>query len=65
MSDIQMNPDCKDGKHQSCSGTGWDLDLDVGTQCPCPCHAAEHGGLVIKPFTDNMRLAIRNAVVWP
>lgn len=27
MSDyIMVNPDCRDGKHASCSGSGWDMD---------------------------------------
>jgi hypothetical protein len=33
-----MNPDCRDGKHQSCSGDGWDVDLDQPAHCPCTCH---------------------------
>ncbi|MEW9874019.1 hypothetical protein [Arthrobacter sp. HS15c] len=35
-----MNPDCRDGKHSSCSGDGWDLELDKVTHCPCTCHAS-------------------------
>lgn len=38
MAKIQLNPDCRDGKHQSCSGDGWDLDEDLPANCPCPCH---------------------------
>lgn len=33
-----MNPDCRDGKHASCAGDGWDLDLDQPADCPCECH---------------------------
>ena len=36
--DILLNPDCRDGKHKSCSGAGWDLTNDIGTDCPCKCH---------------------------
>jgi hypothetical protein len=35
-----MNPDCRDGKHASCSGDGWDLELDNVIECPCDCHNA-------------------------
>jgi hypothetical protein len=34
-----VNPDCRDGKHDSCSGDGWDEYADESTACPCPCHA--------------------------
>lgn len=34
-----MNPDCRDGKHASCSGDGWHLELDKVVDCPCDCHA--------------------------
>ncbi|WP_160665362.1 hypothetical protein [Pseudarthrobacter sp. ATCC 49987] len=33
-----MNPDCRDGKHASCSGYGWDLETDSAMDCPCDCH---------------------------
>lgn len=33
-----MNPDCRDGKHASCSGDGWDNGLDEPAPCPCSCH---------------------------
>jgi hypothetical protein len=33
-----MNPDCRDGKHAACSGTGWDMELDEERTCPCTCH---------------------------
>jgi hypothetical protein len=33
-----MNPDCRDGKHASCSGDGWDLEQDQPGPCPCECH---------------------------
>lgn len=33
-----MNPDCRDGKHASCSGDGWDSRLDEPAPCPCACH---------------------------
>jgi hypothetical protein len=39
-----MNPECRDGKHDNCSGTGIDLDLDIFTNCPCPCHGNEPKG---------------------
>lgn len=33
-----MNPDCRDGKHNSCSGDGWADETDSPTACPRPCH---------------------------
>lgn len=33
-----MNPDCRDGKHASCSGDGWDWRHDEPMPCPCNCH---------------------------
>lgn len=33
-----MNPDCRDGKHASCSGDGWDAETDQPAPCPCECH---------------------------
>lgn len=33
-----MNPDCRDGKHASCSGDGWDETTDQPADCPCNCH---------------------------
>jgi hypothetical protein len=33
-----MNPDCRDGKHASCSGGGWDYENDALMLCPCKCH---------------------------
>lgn len=33
-----MNPDCRDGKHDACSGVGYDAGLDLITDCPCTCH---------------------------
>lgn len=35
-----MDPDCRDGKHASCSGDGWDTDADQPQPCPCTCHAS-------------------------
>lgn len=32
------NPDCRDGKHDSCSGDGWDEQLDQPAPCSCACH---------------------------
>lgn len=73
----KMNPDCRDEKHQSCSGSAWDEEKDELTGCLCPCHVEEHGGLVIHStadveqtavttaITDSMRQAMRNVVVWP
>lgn len=37
-SGIMINPDCRDGKHTSCNGNGFDPDKGVFAQCPCPCH---------------------------
>lgn len=34
-----MNPDCRDGKHRSCAGDGWDEVKDAQALCPCECHA--------------------------
>lgn len=45
---VTVNPDCRDGKHQSCSGMGWDESEDIPAVCPCPCHAAENGGIQTK-----------------
>lgn len=33
-----MNPDCRDGKHRACDGTGWDHENDEPAPCPCECH---------------------------
>lgn len=33
-----MNPDCRDGKHASCNGEGWDMNADEPAPCPCECH---------------------------
>ncbi|BCT75630.1 hypothetical protein SCMU_14720 [Sinomonas cyclohexanicum] len=42
--DILHSPDCRDGKHRSCTGAGWDLTEDIGTDCPCTCHTRSEGG---------------------
>ncbi|WP_343317752.1 hypothetical protein AAFM46_10910 [Arthrobacter sp. TMP15] len=34
----RMNPDCRDGKHRSCAGDGWDEAHDHVTECQCSCH---------------------------
>ncbi len=36
-----MNPDCRDGKHRACDGSGWDTTTDAPTTCRCPCHTKE------------------------
>lgn len=33
-----LNPDCKGGKHQACSGTAWDETADALVLCDCVCH---------------------------
>lgn len=33
-----MNPDCRDRKHGSCAGDGWDDETDQPCACPCDCH---------------------------
>jgi hypothetical protein len=33
-----LNPDCRDAKHGSCSGLGWDLENDQPDDCRCACH---------------------------
>lgn len=33
-----INPDCRDGKHRSCAGAGWDDINGEPIQCPCTCH---------------------------
>lgn len=33
-----MNPDCRDAKHATCSGEGWDEIEDLPMPCPCECH---------------------------
>lgn len=35
---ITSDPDCRNGKHRSCSGAGWDETKDQPTDCPCNCH---------------------------
>lgn len=35
---LQVNPDCRDGKHDACAGDAWDLDADLPTTCKCWCH---------------------------
>lgn len=47
-----MNPDCRDGKHDSCSGDGWDEDADRPDVCPCPCHDPDH---------DNVHMSLAAA----
>lgn len=34
----EINPDCRAGKHQACSGDAWDTKLDEPTSCRCLCH---------------------------
>jgi hypothetical protein len=36
--DIISSPDCRDGKHKSCTGGGWNLVLDEPADCSCHCH---------------------------
>lgn len=38
--DIIHNPECRDGKHRNCDGTGWDTTADEPVPCPCECHGA-------------------------
>jgi hypothetical protein len=33
-----LNPDCRAGKHQACSGTAWDDTTDALAPCGCACH---------------------------
>lgn len=40
-----MNPDCRDGKHASCSGDGWNEKLDEPGACTCKCHECEICGV--------------------
>jgi len=35
---VMINPDCRDAKHLSCNGTGYDLGRQRFADCPCPCH---------------------------
>lgn len=35
-----VNPECAEGKHRNCDGSGWDLVADVPCDCPCRCHDA-------------------------
>lgn len=37
---IHESPDCRSGKHGSCTGDAWDLERDQLTACPCGCHKA-------------------------
>lgn len=34
-----MNPECRDGKHGNCDGSGWDDEADAPGECTCTCHA--------------------------
>lgn len=38
------SPDCRDGNHNKCDGTAWDLQTDAETRCSCPHH--QRGGYV-------------------
>lgn len=33
-----MNPECKQGKHRNCDGSGWDHEHDCPAMCTCTCH---------------------------
>ena len=35
-----VNPECAEGKHRNCDGSGWDLAIDASAECPCRCHDA-------------------------
>jgi hypothetical protein len=37
-SGTMLSPDCRDTKHTSCNGNGWDISHDQFADCPCPCH---------------------------
>ena len=41
MTSPTQSPDCRDGKHRSCSGDGWDETADQPTNCPCNCHKGD------------------------
>jgi hypothetical protein len=30
-----MCPECRDGKHHNCDGSGWDRETDEFIRCPC------------------------------
>jgi hypothetical protein len=30
-----MCPECRDGKHDNCDGSGWDRETDEFIRCPC------------------------------
>jgi hypothetical protein len=39
MARLTLSPDCRQGKHGSCTGDGgWDDDRDCLVECQCPCH---------------------------
>lgn len=50
---IVMNPDCRDGKHQACSGQGWDISVEKLIVCPCVCHTLCHCGQPIYTELDG------------
>ena len=38
-----VSPDCWEGKHRICDGSGWSIELDQSAPCQCDCHADELG----------------------
>ena len=41
--EVLPNPDCRDGKHGSCTGYGYDLTNEESILCPCDCHSTDSG----------------------
>lgn len=35
--DLNLCPDCSEGKHGACVGEAWDHARDEPTPCACPC----------------------------
>jgi hypothetical protein len=35
---VLIDPDCREGKHPNCDGTGWDTIANAPSSCPCACH---------------------------
>jgi hypothetical protein len=38
---VLIDPDCAAGKHDNCSGNGFDVGADQPAPCPCRCHTKD------------------------
>jgi hypothetical protein len=66
---MSLNPDCRDGKHDPCSGTGWNFELDALTSCSCDCHKVKemmtsenHPGEYMTPYNEELFDVVEKAV---